>query len=145
METIGFVGVGQIGLPICELLLKSGYPVVGYRRTSLADFEMLGGSPAKSAAEVGARANVVFTCLPNDEALEEVVNGRDGLLKAARSGQIVVEFGSHPVPVKLAPREHISHAWLPWSEAAKMCFSWSNREAIEALPRRAVASEKSER
>jgi len=52
---------------------------------------------------------------------------------------------SHPVPVKLAPREHISHAWLPWSEAAKMCFSWSNREAIEALPRRAVASEKSER
>jgi len=49
---------------------------------------------------------------------------------------------SHPVPVVLAPREHLCHAWLPWSEAAAKCFSWSNRAAIEALPRRAVTHEK---
>jgi len=38
------------------------------------------------------------------------------------------------VPVKLAPREHLRHAWLPWREAAARCFSWTNRAAIEALP-----------
>ena len=38
------------------------------------------------------------------------------------------------VPVKLAPREHLRHAWLPWREAAAKCFSWTNRAAIEALP-----------
>jgi len=38
------------------------------------------------------------------------------------------------VPVRLAPREHIRHAWLPWREAAARCFSWSNRAAIERLP-----------
>lgn len=100
METIGFIGIGKIGLPICEHLLKSGYRVVGYRRSSLSEFEKLGGVPARSAADVGAQADIVFTCLPNDEALEEVIAGPAGLVKAARPGQIVVEFGSHAVPVK---------------------------------------------
>jgi 3-hydroxyisobutyrate dehydrogenase len=100
MRTIGFIGVGKIGLPICEHLIKSGHKVVGYRRSSLADFEKLGGVRAASPADVGAQTNIVFTCLPNDAALEEVVNGPEGLKQSARPGQIIVEFGSHPVPVK---------------------------------------------
>ena len=40
-----------------------------------------------------------------------------------------------PVPVTLAPGEHLAHAWLPWHEAAERVFSWSNRAAILALPR----------
>ena len=39
-----------------------------------------------------------------------------------------------PVPVALAPREHLNYVWLPWQEAAKKCFSWTNRLAIEQLP-----------
>lgn len=100
METIGFIGVGKIGLPICEHLIKGGYRVVGYRRSSLSDFERLGGVPVRSAAEVGDAADIVFMCLPSDEALEEVVNGPEGLKRSVRNGQIVVEFGSHAVPVK---------------------------------------------
>jgi len=101
METIGFIGMGKIGLPICEHLLKGGYRVVGYRRSSLRDFEKLGGVAARSAADVGEAADIVFMCLPNDDALEEVVNGpATGLKTTARPGQIVVEFGSHAVPVK---------------------------------------------
>jgi dATP pyrophosphohydrolase len=41
-----------------------------------------------------------------------------------------------PVPVMLSPREHVRHAWLPWRAAADRCFSWSNRDAILALPAR---------
>jgi 3-hydroxyisobutyrate dehydrogenase-like beta-hydroxyacid dehydrogenase len=100
METIGFIGVGKIGLPICDHLLKSGYRVVGYHRSSLRDFEKLGGVAARSAADVGEAADIVFMCLPSDDALEEVVNGPAGLKTSARPGQIVVEFGSHAVPVK---------------------------------------------
>ena len=100
MQTIGFIGVGKIGLPICEHLIKKGHRVIGYRRSSLADFEKLGGIKAKSPADVGAQTDIVFTCLPNDAALEDVVNGADGLATTARPGQIIVEFGSHPVPVK---------------------------------------------
>jgi dATP pyrophosphohydrolase len=42
-----------------------------------------------------------------------------------------------PLPVALAPREHRAFEWLPWRDAAAKCFSWSNRAAIEDLPRRA--------
>src|SRR5438270_8430785 len=100
METVGFVGIGKIGLPIAENLIKSGYRVLGYRRSSLADFEKLGGVPARSPAEVGAQADIVLSCLPSSEALDEVVQGPDGLVKSARPGQLIVELGSHPVPDK---------------------------------------------
>ena len=39
------------------------------------------------------------------------------------------------IAVRLAPREHLRHAWLPWREAADRCFSPSNAEAILLLPR----------
>jgi dATP pyrophosphohydrolase len=45
---------------------------------------------------------------------------------------------AEPVPVRLDPREHRSHVWLPWKEAAARCFSWSNRDAIGLLPERAA-------
>jgi 3-hydroxyisobutyrate dehydrogenase-like beta-hydroxyacid dehydrogenase len=100
METVGFVGVGKIGLPICENLIKSGYRVLGYRRGSLAEFEKFGGVAARSPAEIGAEAEIVFSCLPSSQALDEVVQGANGLIKSARPGQIIVELGSHPVPDK---------------------------------------------
>jgi 3-hydroxyisobutyrate dehydrogenase len=100
METIGFIGVGKIGLPISENLIKSGYRVLGYRRGSLADFEEIGGTPAKSPADIGAQTDIVLSCVPTIEAMEEVINGPHGLIHSARPGQIVVELGSHPVPDK---------------------------------------------
>src|SRR6266540_2129174 len=100
METVGLVGVGKIGLPIAENLIKSGYRVLGYRRSSLADFEKLGGVAARSAADIGAQAEIVFSCLPSTEALDDAVQGPNGLAKSARPGQIIVELGSHPVPDK---------------------------------------------
>jgi dihydroneopterin triphosphate diphosphatase len=41
-----------------------------------------------------------------------------------------------PLPVVIAPDEHVAFAWLPWREAAEKCFSWSNRDAIRMLGER---------
>ena len=100
MATIGIVGVGKIGMPISQNLINSGHRVVGYRRSSLAEFEKIGGVPARSAADVGAQADVVLSCLPSTAALDDVVGGPRGLVHSARPGQIVVELGSHPLPDK---------------------------------------------
>ncbi len=100
METVGLIGVGKIGLPIAENLIKSGYRVLGYRRSSLADFEKIGGVPASSPAEIGAQTDIVLTCLPSAKALDEVIQGREGLVHTARPGQIIVELGSHLIPDK---------------------------------------------
>jgi dATP pyrophosphohydrolase len=40
------------------------------------------------------------------------------------------------LPIVLAPREHLQHAWMPWQAAAERCFSPSNAQAIRALPQR---------
>ena len=39
------------------------------------------------------------------------------------------------LPITVSSREHLNFAWLPYREAAEKCFSWSNRDAILALPR----------
>jgi dATP pyrophosphohydrolase len=41
------------------------------------------------------------------------------------------------MPVTLSAREHTAFRWLPWREAARQCFSWSNRDAIVMLGERA--------
>jgi 3-hydroxyisobutyrate dehydrogenase len=72
----------------------------------MTEFEGVGGTPAGSPAQVGAEADIVFACLPDDAALDEVVRGPRGLVHSARQGQIVIELGSHPISVKqryLAP------------------------------------------
>jgi 3-hydroxyisobutyrate dehydrogenase-like beta-hydroxyacid dehydrogenase len=100
METIGFVGVGKIGMPIAENLIKSGYRVLGYRRSAMTEFERIGGTPARSPADIAAQTDVVFCCMPSSEALEDVIQGPQGLMQSARPGQVIVELGSHPIAFK---------------------------------------------
>ncbi len=45
---------------------------------------------------------------------------------------------AEPVPVVLAPREHLQSVWLPWEQAAERCFSRSNAEAVRQLAWRAA-------
>src|SRR5262249_25025919 len=70
------------------------------RRSSLAELEKIGGIPARSAADIGAQTDIILTCLPSVEALDDVIQGPHGLVHSARPGQIVVELGSHLIPDK---------------------------------------------
>ena len=94
MQTVGLVGVGKIGLSIAENLIKSGYRVLGYRRSSLSDFEKIGGVPARSPADIGAQTDIVLTCLPSSEALDEVVQGKHGLIHSAHHGPPLAAKGA---------------------------------------------------
>jgi 3-hydroxyisobutyrate dehydrogenase len=69
MQTIGFIGVRNIGMAICKHLIDAGHTVLGYRRSSLAEFERIGGVAAKSPADICAQADIVFSCLPGGSAL----------------------------------------------------------------------------
>lgn len=105
MRTVGFIGVGRIGLEICRHLICSGCRVVGFRRSTLDDFVAVGGVAANSPADVGEQADVVFSCLPGGRSLDDVVSGPNGLLRSARPGQILVELGSHPLGAKERQRD----------------------------------------
>ena len=100
METVGVIGLGKIGTPMAENLLKSGFRVVGYRRSATPELEAKGMVRAASAAEVGAQANVVLSCIGSVAGLDETVAGPTGLVTTARPGQIIVELGSYKVADK---------------------------------------------
>ncbi len=96
MATIGFVGLGIMGRPMLKNLLKAGHTVIAYGRTPakvdacVAD----GAQRGASNADVGARAPIVVTMLPDGPEVEEVVLGPNGILSGAKSGTLIVDMSS---------------------------------------------------
>lgn len=94
MSTLGMIGLGQMGLPMSRNLIEAGHTVVGYRRGDASAFAALGGTPAGSAREVAERCDVVFSCIPDDAALEAIVSGPEGIARGDLAGKLLVELST---------------------------------------------------
>lgn len=102
---IGFIGLGVMGEPMCRnLARKSGATVTAFDRAAepLARLAADGVTAAPSVAGLSAAADVVFLCLPSGKHVDAVCGGPDGLVAAARPGQIVVDCGTSPVSLARA-------------------------------------------
>ena len=98
-KTIGFIGLGVMGEPICRnLVRKSGARVVAFdiAPEPLARLRGEGAAVAASVADVVRQSELVFTCLPSAKHLRTVFEG-DGILKNIRAGQVVVDLGTSSV------------------------------------------------
>lgn len=93
------LGLGIMGSAMSEHLLAYGHRVHGYDPVveRMAEFERAGGQPAEAAADIALRADVVITSLPTSAAAEQVCRE---LAENARSGLVVVETSTLPIPVK---------------------------------------------
>jgi hypothetical protein len=103
-DTLGFVGLGVMGEPMCRnLATKSGRPVLAYDRLSepLARLAGHGVAAAASLAAFGGCA-VIFLALPSGRHVEAVCEGPDGLLAAVAPGTLVVDLGTSPVDLTRA-------------------------------------------
>jgi 3-hydroxyisobutyrate dehydrogenase-like beta-hydroxyacid dehydrogenase len=90
----GFIGLGVMGYPMAGYLARGGHDVVVYNRTTAkADkwCEEFGGSSAATPAEAAAGADVVFTCVGNDDDVREVILSDRGVVNGASSGSIIVD------------------------------------------------------
>ncbi len=85
MANIGFVGLGIMGRPMMKNLLKAGHSVVAYtRNASVLDACVADGAQrGASNKDVGTRADVIVTMLPDGPEVEEVVLGANGILEGA--------------------------------------------------------------
>jgi 3-hydroxyisobutyrate dehydrogenase-like beta-hydroxyacid dehydrogenase len=98
-KTIGFIGLGVMGEPICRnLVKKSGADVVAFDLAAepLARLRDEGAAVAGSVAEVVGKGDLVFLCLPSAKHVRSVFEA-DGILKNIRNGQIVVDLGTSSV------------------------------------------------
>ena len=89
---VGFIGLGDIGRPMAERLLRCGVSLVVHNRTSARADELarLGARAADSAAAVAARAGVVITCLHGPDADRTVYLGANGITSVDLAGTVIV-------------------------------------------------------
>jgi 2-hydroxy-3-oxopropionate reductase len=96
LPEVGWIGLGVMGSPMAENLVRAGYSVTGYtlEQEKLARLEKCGGTPAGSVAEAVRDADVVFTMVPASPQVEEVAYGEDGILENARPGTLLIDTSS---------------------------------------------------
>jgi 3-hydroxyisobutyrate dehydrogenase-like beta-hydroxyacid dehydrogenase len=106
---MGFIGLGNMGAAMAENLLRAGHSVTAYNR-SRAKVDALvavGAQPAHTVAEA-CRGDAVISMLANDEAVEAVTFGDDGILGSLRPGAVHVSCST--ISVDLAQRLTEAHA-----------------------------------
>ena len=96
MDTVGFIGLGNMGQGMAGNIQKADYPLVVYdlRRDSLQPFVKQGARPAESAAEVARLSDIIFTSLPGPQEVEAVALGAQGVLEGIRPGGIYVDLST---------------------------------------------------
>jgi 3-hydroxyisobutyrate dehydrogenase-like beta-hydroxyacid dehydrogenase len=97
VTTVGLVGTGRMGSAMARSLARAGMPLVLYNRTrdrAAALAGELGARVAGSPAEVASAVDVTLTMLADDDAVEAVYGGRDGLLAGARAGASLVDLST---------------------------------------------------
>ena len=87
------MGLGRMGRPMTENLLKKGFEVVVHNRSRgvVDELASQGARPARSPREVVEQVDLVMTALPTVETVEQVYLGQDGLVPNARAGQILID------------------------------------------------------
>jgi 3-hydroxyisobutyrate dehydrogenase-like beta-hydroxyacid dehydrogenase len=94
--TLGFIGLGNMGRRIAQRLLDHGYPLVAYDRDIAKAVTVAAkrGFAAKNIFELARTADVILSCLTNDEVVQSVYAGPAGVFAEARPGTIVLEMST---------------------------------------------------
>ena len=93
---LGFIGIGNMGSRIARRLLEHGYQLIAYDR-SRENAEALvkyGATVAGSVAILASEANVILSCLANDEAVKSVYTDPQGVFAYARRGSAIIEMST---------------------------------------------------
>nr|WP_176742751.1 2-hydroxy-3-oxopropionate reductase [Streptomyces agglomeratus] len=96
LPKIGFIGLGIMGSPMSENLLKAGYDVTGYtlEQPKIDRLVAAGGKGASSIAEAVKDADVIITMVPASPQVEAIAYGPDGILENARKGALLIDMSS---------------------------------------------------
>ncbi|MDP9501946.1 NAD(P)-dependent oxidoreductase [Pseudomonas protegens] len=96
LPSLGFAGIGLMGLPMCRRLLAAGYPLTVWNRNpqKCAPLVAAGARQVATPAQLCEHADLVLLCLANTEVVREVVFAADGIAQGARAGQLLLDLSS---------------------------------------------------
>ena len=107
-ETLGFIGLGNMGEPIAANLIQAGYALRVYNRTSSKATQLVakGAVSVKTSAEVAAPGGIVFTMLADDQAVENVCLPADSFVERLGPGGIHASLSTISPAAALRLAEH---------------------------------------
>ncbi|MFL7813574.1 MAG: NAD(P)-dependent oxidoreductase [Anaerolineales bacterium] len=93
---LGYIGLGLMGKPMAQNLLKAGYPVVVHNRSREVVKQLVaeGAQEAFSPRDVASQVDIIFTNLPDSPDVELVALGKDGIIEGVREGLIYVDHST---------------------------------------------------
>jgi 3-hydroxyisobutyrate dehydrogenase-like beta-hydroxyacid dehydrogenase len=93
---LGFIGIGSMGRPIAQRLLQSGYKLMAYNRDRRKVEALVGdgATVANKISQLAFHADVILSCLANDDAVRNVYAGPEGVFANVRPGTVVIEMST---------------------------------------------------
>ena len=93
MARIGFIGLGNMGLPMAQNLLQAGHQVEGVdvNAAAVEKLKSAGGAGVETAKSAAARADAVITMLPAGQQVREVYLGSSGIIANANEGTLLID------------------------------------------------------
>jgi 3-hydroxyisobutyrate dehydrogenase len=95
-KKIGFIGLGAMGKPMAQNLLKASYQLTIFdiNPRPVAELGAWGAEKRETPAQVAKDAEVVITMLPADEEVKAVILGEEGVLSGAKAGLVIIDMSS---------------------------------------------------
>src|SRR6266436_2590391 len=118
-NTVGFIGLGVMGEPICRnLVKKSGKRVIAFDLAPepLERLHAEGAEIAGAAGDVVRHSDLLFLCLPSAKHVRAVFEG-DGILKNIRERQVVVDLGTSSVSQTRDFARQLQAKGASWADA----------------------------
>ena len=118
ISKISVIGLGLMGTPIATLLMKAGYQVTGFDiiKKQMSNLIPLGLRAVRSPKEATQGADLIMLSLPKWDAVVQVVEGKDGIMKSVRQGQIVMDTGTSPPWESKAMGEKLAKKGVEWMD-----------------------------
>lgn len=116
IKKISVIGLGLMGTPIATLLIKAGYVVKGFDvvKQQVSNLVPLGLKPVKSAIEAARGADLIILSLPHWDAVQEAMEGKEGILTVAQKGQIIIDMSTSPPWESRAMAEKLAKKGIEW-------------------------------
>lgn len=118
--SLGFAGIGLMGLPMGRRLLAAGYPLTVWNRNpaKCAPLVEAGARQVATPAELCEQADVVMLCLADTAVVREVVFGPAGVAEGAKPGQLLVDFSSlEPTATREMAAELAGRTGMSWLDS----------------------------
>ena len=120
LPSLGFAGIGLMGLPMCRRLLAAGYPLTVWNRNpaKCAPLVAAGARQVASPSELCEHADVVMLCLADTAVVREVVFGPAGVAEGAKGGQLLVDFSSlEPTATREMAAQLLQQTGMAWLDS----------------------------